>query len=264
MINEEKKKGVKTMNIIYLLAFFIIMLSSSIAGIGGGVVLKPVLDFIGFYTTIEVAVISAIAILTMGIVSVTIKLRKKEEDLNVKLLLTISISSIVGSVISSSILSSVTNMNTVEIVQSILLIILIIALLIITNLVSKTYEIKNNYIIFLIGVVLGALPTFIGVGGGFLNVPIFTKLFNIKHKKAALYSLSLVIFSQLTKLIILSMNTNLLTLQYKLLPQILIGSVLGGVVGSKVVNKFGDNVIKVFYNIIVAFVLMLTVYNLVN
>ncbi len=250
------------MSIFYLITFFSIMLFSSIAGIGGGIVLKPVLDFIGIYSTMEVAVISAIAILTMGISSVTTKLMKRKENLNIKLLIIISISSMVGSTISTTLLANLSSLNGVEIVQSLLLIFLILVLLILTNFVKKTYVIENSYVIFIIGVVLGALPTFIGVGGGFLNVPIFTKLFNIQYKKASLYSLSLVIFSQLTKLIILSLDIEFSTLNYYFLPEILIGSILGGIIGSKVVIKFGERAIKIFYNVIVAFVLILTIYNL--
>ncbi len=252
------------MEIIYLLIFFFIMLSSSIAGLGGGVVLKPLLDFIGVYTSMEIAIISSLAILVMSFVSLFMKIRQKDEKLNMKLLLTITISSVIGASISSFALASITDENFIIITQSVLLVFLIIILLLMTNFMKKTYEIKSLPIIFIVGIFLGLFPSFIGIGGGLINVPIFTRFFKINYKKAVFYSLALVSFSQITKLFVLSRSIDFSSLNYYLLPEIIIASVAGGIVGSLVIKKFGEKAIKTFYNVIIVFVLALTVYNLIG
>jgi len=55
---------------LYFLVSLIATTVGSITGMGGGVIIKPILDFIGTYNAQTIGVISSITVLTMSIISV--------------------------------------------------------------------------------------------------------------------------------------------------------------------------------------------------
>ncbi len=248
----------------YLLIFYIIMFSCAIAGLGGGIILKPLLDFLDIHSLEEISFISVLAVLTMSALSVILKLRKQKIKLDTFLVFTIGISSIIGGFIGTYIFNQnvSSNASAVQLIQSILLVVVLIFVLISVNITKKRFRIQNRALIFLTGLLLGIFSTFIGISGGPINIAVFTILFSFDLKKSALYSLIVIVLSQLTKLFIILISINIQNLNLELLPEILIGAVLGAISGNILVNKLGNSIVKKTYNLILIVVICLTLFNI--
>src|SRR5699024_11751997 len=70
----------------------------SMAGLGGGIIIKPVLDFLGDYDVESIAVLSASTVFAMACVSL-ITSAKSDVKINVKSSFTIAIGSIIGGLV---------------------------------------------------------------------------------------------------------------------------------------------------------------------
>ncbi len=57
------------MQFLYFLVAILATTIGSLAGIGGGVIIKPAMDFLGHYDLPTISVISSITVLSMAIVS---------------------------------------------------------------------------------------------------------------------------------------------------------------------------------------------------
>ena len=70
----------------------------------------------------------------------------------------------------------------------------------------KSFHVKNQILIFIIGIALGTFSVFLGIGGGPLNVAIMMLLFSFKLREAAVYSVGIIFFSQLTKMVTIAVS----------------------------------------------------------
>ena len=66
---------------------------------------------------------------------------------------------------------------------------------------KKSFHLKNPITILLGGVVLGILSSFLGIGGGPINIMFFLLFFSMSMKEATVYSVAVIFFSQLSKLV---------------------------------------------------------------
>lgn len=111
------------------------------------------------------------------------------------------------------------------------------------------------------GVFLGALSTFLGIGGGPINVALLIYLFNFDAKKSAIYSIATIFFSQFMKLVSLVPMLSQLPIKINLLPFILISAIIGGYLGSVISSKVTNKTVLILYKVIVVFVIGLNIYN---
>ncbi len=250
---------------IYTIMFFGVMLICSIAGLGGGIILKPLLDFLGIHSLEEISFISAIAMITMATVSVLLKFKNNKAKFEPSIVLLIGGSSIIGGIVGTKVFNFlVKNDNpNLQIVQSILLLLTIVFVLFAVNFIKIRFKLKNPFFICLIGLVVGLISTFIGISGGIITVALFSILFSMDMKTATLYSLIIVILSQLTKLIITVYEFNVSEFNLSLLKEIVIASILAGVVAVILVKKLGVKLIFATYNAILISIVGLIIYNLV-
>ena len=89
------------MNVIILVFFLVSILSSivgSICGIGGGVIIKPVLDAVGIMSVSSISFLSGCTVLAMSIVSVYKNLRAGKVKLNVKIATALAVGAAAGGV----------------------------------------------------------------------------------------------------------------------------------------------------------------------
>ncbi|WP_343030413.1 TSUP family transporter [Fundicoccus ignavus] len=64
----------------------------------------------------------------------------------------------------------------------------------------KHYAIDNWLVATVVGLSLGTISVFLGIGGGPLNVSLLLWLMSFTMKEAAVYSVAMIFFSQLSKL----------------------------------------------------------------
>src|SRR5699024_9365796 len=179
----------------------------AMAGLGGGVIIKPVLDFLGDYDVESIAVLSASTVFAMACVSL-ITSAKSDEKINVMSSLTIAIGSILGGLVGKLsfgyIVGMFDNAGKVTVIQSLMIAVLMLFIYVFVRYKHKikTYNMNNILMIVVIVFVLGVLAAFLGIGGGPFNVAILALCFSMNAKESALNSIFIIFFSQLSALVL--------------------------------------------------------------
>ena len=87
------------MVIVFFLVSILSSLAGSICGIGGGVIIKPVLDATGIMSVSSISFLSGCTVLAMSVVSVYKNVRAKSAKLDVKIATALAVGAAVGGVI---------------------------------------------------------------------------------------------------------------------------------------------------------------------
>ena len=118
------------MGILYFIIVLAATTAGAIAGVGGGVIIKPALDALGHYNIQTIGVLSSIAVLSMAIVSTARRfIQGLKIDLKIVLLATGAIAGgIIGKVIFYILVESIDPVI-VKVIQSALIALLMIIIL---------------------------------------------------------------------------------------------------------------------------------------
>lgn len=243
-------------------------IAGAIAGLGGGVIIKPLLDMVGYHDASTIGFYSSIAVFVMCISSIVKQLRKGF-SLQLKIVIYISIGSAIGGMIGSNIFQSITPYfedNIVKVIQAGLLLITLVFILLYTLNKDKikTYSITNPILVVLIGIFLGAISVFLGIGGGPLNVSLLILLFSFDIKQATVYSIATIFFSQLTKILTVAMSGEFLNYDLSFLPFICISAICGGYIGTILNQKLETKKIEKIYVVLILLLISLSIYNVIN
>ena len=108
-----------------------------------------------------------------------------------------------GKQLFSTIAGMFPNPNTVGVVQSICLAIITIGTFVYTLFKARIQgkHITNPEFCVIIGLVLGLMSSFLGIGGGPINLVVLFYFFSMETKTAAQNSLYIILFSQITSLL---------------------------------------------------------------
>lgn len=190
--------------IVALVCFFASAIGS-VCGIGGGVIIKPVLDALGIMDVASVSFLSGCTVLSMSVVALYGNMKHKTVfRFRKPFAWTITAGSVLGGLLGKSAFRVITgnmeNKNRIGAVQAAVLLCLTAATLFYhcrkTGKTAGTGNISNTPLIFAVGAVLGILSSFLGIGGGPMNLAALTFLFSMETKEAALYSIHVILFSQ--------------------------------------------------------------------
>jgi uncharacterized membrane protein YfcA len=253
---------------ILLIYFITILLSNivgAISGMGGGIIIKPVFDFIGYHSLSSIAFYSSVAVFVMSISS-TYKQYQNGIHIDLKKAAGISFGSLVGGVLGDQLLSwalaASGSQEQVQVIQYSMMLISLIIVLIYNQFFSFHLSFTSFYIFLLVGIFLGVFSTFLGIGGGPINVACLIFFFGIDIKAATVYSIITIFFSQLAKLVTIGLTSGFgafdLSFLIVIIPAALAGGYLGGIFSKKLSTKW----VARFYNIVVFLVIMLNLYNL--
>jgi len=264
---------------------FIVLLATcigAICGMGGGVIIKPLLDATTTFTSFQISVISGCCVLTMSIASL-IKHAIAHTEFHIKTAVCLSAGSIAGGFLGNFIFDKVeasasaiseNYQQILKIVQNSLLSAIIIFVLIYMLFLQKRnigLHVQNALVTVLVGLLLGALSSFLDIGGGPINVCVMCLIFGMDNKQASVNSLITIFFAQIAKLATMwangSFGTNtLFDASFAVWTFILLlvcavaGGLLGAVLNKKLPNKSVGNV----YCGALVFVLGIAVYNIIT
>ena len=253
-----------------VVTYFLIALGATIlgsmAGLGGGVIIKPILDFLGDYPLSTISILSSCTVLSMAIISI-IKQMKYKFKLEVRKTVFIGFGSILGGFIGEKLLGlAITFFNSsyVVIAQNAILAILLILIYIYMNNKQKfkSYNIEKSISCVIIGILLGGIASFLSIGGGPINVCILTLCFSMSTKDATVNSIITILFSQCSKLVTVGVTVGFSGFDLSMLPFMILGGILGGMIGSKFNRKYSDKVILRVFNIVVICLFILNVVNI--
>lgn len=208
---------------IYYFLFPIVVIIASIigaiAGIGGGVIIRPVLDAFGYFSTPEITnMISTMCVVFGTSTSIIRHVASKSKIENRKTAVYLGIGAVIGGVIGQFLFQFVkdsSNGDVLIIIQSSILIALLIFVLIYMQLMlpkGKQMHINNFIVTIIIGIFLGVCSTFLGIGGGPINVAVLLLFFGMSMKQAAINSLITIIFSQMAKIVMAGIDGTFVTL----------------------------------------------------
>lgn len=243
--------------IIILISVFS-TLAGSICGIGGGIIIKPVLDSMQIMSVASIGFLSGITVLTMSLYSVGKAFAAKESKVKFKIGLPLSIGAIIGGMIGRQLFHYIqglnSDMNKIGAYQSLILFVLTFGTLLYTwkksSITTKNYS--SKLICILIGLTLGLMSAFLGIGGGPFNLIFLSYFFSMDTKESAQNSLFIIMFSQLSSLLLTLSTGELPSFTFPLLLYMILSALLGAAMG-RYFNKKIDNatVDKLFISIIV-------------
>lgn len=248
--------------IYFVIILFATFIGSS-AGIGGGVIIKPTLDALNMSDINTIAFISSCSVFTMAIYS-SIKQTRGMKNFNFTMILLIGIGSILGGIVGNKMfLYFLDNYdeNIVKAGQSLVLSLLLIVVLLNSIYKFKTFKVENKFITFLIGLALGTVSSFLGIGGGPINVAVFLVLFSCDIKTAAIYSLVTIIFTQASSLTTTYFSGGFKRFDLELLFFAIPAALIGAFVGTKFNKKVSDETVNKLFRLATLGVIILNIYN---
>lgn len=252
--------------VIYAVVIFIATFLGASAGLGGGVIIKPVLDFINVHDLATISFLSSSAVFTMAIYS-TIKQYLNKVKFDYAMIALVAVGAIIGGNIGSNVFSyllTVMDNRMLKFMQAVMLAVLLIIVIINVNTKHRNLCVRNRAVTLFIGLLLGAISSFLGIGGGPINVAVFVFFFSVDMKTATVYSIATILFSQASKLISIGLNSGFGSFDLSLLIFVLPAAILGGIFGTKLNRKADEKTIKAIFNVTVICIILLNIYNAIN
>ena len=176
------------------------------------------------------------------------------------------IGGIVGKIVFNYLVNFMKNDGLITTIQAGILaaLMLIIFLLVKNNQRIKTYNLKNIAFILIVGFGLGMLSSFLGIGGGPLNIAILAWLFSMNTRDATINSIFIIFFSQLSSLLIIASTTGYSSFDLSMLSYMLIGGVVGGFIGTSFSQKLTDRKIENIFYFTLTGIFLINIYNMVR
>ena len=250
--------------LIYGIIIILATVMGAFVGLGGGVIIKPLLDLIGHDPVSVVNFISACAVFSMSISS-TVKHDKAKTKIDFKFIVTLSVGAVAGGIGGSSLfdfLLTKFDNDALKRLQGLILGILLVASVIYINVKNaKSFKVKNPAGIIFVGLMLGFIASFLGVGGGPINVAFLVLFFSMSMKEAAVYSVGTIFFSQLSKLITMAIGGSIPAVSPIVLIVAVVCAVAGGIIGAQMNKKCNEKVIKTVFTVVVAAIAAVNFYN---
>ncbi len=253
-------------DIFYIIVILIATALGALAGIGGGVLFKPVFDAFGEYSAAQISVISSCAVFAMSLVSVAISAKQiKEQKEQLKNMLPLAVGSAFGGWLGELVFSKLTKSDSlIRIIQNILLLILIIFVVVYMKKEKKRSLNKNEwYSAVLTGIALGSVSAFLGIGGGPINVAVITLVFGLEIKAAVIGSLLSILFAQGTKLISIAAK-DVSSFGIGLLPFVIIAGICGALVGRTLNKKVSDKAVNNCFIAVQIIIIILCCFNIIR
>ena len=258
------------MSILFFFVSFIASIAGAICGIGGGVIIKPVLDMLGLASVSTISFLSGCTVLSMSCYSVGKNILSHENTVDFKVSTPLAIGAAIGGVIGKqlfSILKSMyTNQDTVGMVQSICLIIITVGTFIYTIYKNKvkTHHIQSIAVCCIIGLVLGIMSSFLGIGGGPINLVVLFYFFSMDTKTAAQNSIYIILFSQITSLITTLVTFSVPEFDFSILILMVLGGICGGIVGKYFYKKMNNNAVDKLFLLLMGIIIFISFFNTVK
>lgn len=249
------------MSFIYFLTSIIATTLGSLAGLGGGVIIKPILDTLGHYSLSTVGVLSSFTVFSMALVSTYKQIRAgfKVESKMVILAIGSILGGGVGKKAFDIFLTLFDKETTGKGIQAIILACLLTVTLLKNHL--PKFHIKNPTCVLLIGLLLGGIASFLGIGGGPINVAVLVMFMSLETKEAAVNSVFIILLSQFSKLFLITIGGGFAPYNLTMLPVMVIGGISGGLIGAKLNRQLTSKTIEKIFTFSVLSIILLNIYN---
>ncbi len=254
-----------------ILLYFFIALGASIAGaisgIGGGIIIKPVFDGLGTFDVGTISFLSGCTVLSMTTMTL-LRSRKSTVKLNKRVGTLLAAGGVAGGLVGKYLFDILRewfgNDKLIGASQSILLLLMTSGVIVFTIYKGRIKPLHRdgNFFCLLTGLLLGSIAAFLGIGGGPINLAVLYLFFSMDSKTAALNSIYIIFFSQLTSLLFSIASGNVPEFNSQILLAMITGGVLGGVAGPYFSGKLSHRGIDKLFTFILCGIIVICIYNL--
>ena len=253
----------------YTALTFLLTCLGSISGMGGGVVLKPVMDLMGGHDATQTGVLTATSVFIMSLVSVARGFGERGQFRPAGAL-ALGLGAVAGGVLGQALLRHLVSTDAGDaftklcqnaVLGSVELCVLAYAFM--KN--ARRLGLRHGAFYLAAGVSLGVFSAFLGIGGGAVNVALLMFLFNMDIKRAAAHSLLVILFSQAAKLLSILAAEGFQAFNLApLLPCMAAAAVAGSLLGAALTRKLSQRAVLCVFGAMLAAVLCATGYNIVK
>jgi hypothetical protein len=221
-------------------------LLGSMIGLGGGIIVVPVLTFLGFPPTVAASnsLFAALSNATASTISYS-KQKRIEYSLGLKLGLLSIPGTVLGAVISTDVAPDI-----FKILFGFVLIASTAYIFLRKKIETKEKTISKQMIVFAVGASFfaGIISSFFGIGGGIVFVPLMVVGMGMAMKKAAPTSQLILLFASLSGVIVHSLLGHPDFLQAGFLA---IGSFIGGLVGARLSIDVKERYLQILVSVVI-------------
>ena len=116
----------------------------------------------------------------------------------------------------------------------------------------------------IIGLLLGIISSFLGIGGGPINLKVLSFFFSMDTKVAAQNSLYIILFSQITNLLTTLVTGSVPPFEWSALVLMVAGGIGGGIVGRKLYKKMDLRAVNVLYICLMGVIVSISIFNCIK
>lgn len=254
--------------IIVLLVCFLSSIAGAICGIGGGVIIKPVMDALDVMSVSTVSFLSGCTVLSMTTYSVLKSKFSGESRIEKKTGFPLALGAAFGGVAGKWLFSLISSLSPdkdrVGAVQAACLFAVTLGTLFYTLRKDKikTYHVTAPAVCVVIGVVLGILSSFLGIGGGPINLVVLFFFFSMPTKAAAENSLYIIFFSQIASLLSSAVSGSIPEFKISMLLLMAAGGIGGGIAGRIINKRISDELVNRLFIGLMVVILFINLYNI--
>jgi uncharacterized membrane protein YfcA len=125
----------------------------------------------------------------------------------------------------------------------------------------RTRTTSNKLLCLVIGLLLGIMSSFLGIGGGPINLVVLGWFFSMDTKTAAANSLYIILFSQAASLIATLVTRSVPEFGVLALVLMVAGGIGGGIVGRKLNKKMDNKAVDKLFMGLMVLIVAICVYN---
>lgn len=254
-------------NLLYLIVSFLASVAGAICGIGGGVIIKPVLDLCGLASVSTISFLSGCTVLSMSCYNVYKNIRSGGNLVNFQTGTPLAIGAAAGGVLGNQLFKLIKamfeNQNAVGAVQAGCLALVTAGTLVYTIFKAKikTHTVSNQALCLAIGAVLGLMSSFLGIGGGPINLVVLFFFFSMDTKTAAQNSLYIILFSQIASLLTSLLTRSVPAFSILALVLMVAGGIGGGAVGRAFNRKMDNKAVDKLFLCLMVVIIFISMYN---
>lgn len=257
-------------SVLFFCVSFFASVAGAICGIGGGVIIKPVLDMFGLADAETISFLSGCTVLSMSCYTVckNAALRDNKVDYHTGTPLAIgaALGGILGKQLFGTIITIFSDLNAVGAVQSICLAVITLGTFVYTIFKKhiKGLHIENRFACAVIGLVLGLMSSFLGIGGGPINLIVLFYFFGMETKTAAQNSLYIILFSQITSLLTTLVTCSVPEFAVPTLVMTIAGGIGGGMIGRALNKRMNNRAVDKLFLTLMGIIILISIYNAVT
>ena len=252
-----------------ILFVFIVCLCAStiggICGIGGGVVIKPLLDATGIMSVSTVSFLSGLTVLAMSLISVY--KNRKTKELDAKRSIPLGLGAAAGGVLGKNLFEMIKQAakadQLVGMIQAIVLGLMVLGTLAYVRNKAhiRTKNVTKPFVAVAIGLLLGMCSSFLGIGGGPMNLAVLYYFFSMGTKQAAVNSLLIILISQTMSVGMSLVGGNVPAFEVPVLIAMVLAGALGGTISARLHRKLSAETTDKLFSALLVVILVICCYN---